>query len=134
MTKAIQHQLKNSDPKAVQLALTLADTCVQNSWTHVPRAINKSFMDELAQVCRGRRGVQNQDEALRLVQVWGRRFEKNRAELPLFFDTYMGMRSQGAAFPPEEAAPAPAASSSRCVPSRVLLNALTCVDHWKLAL
>jgi hypothetical protein len=109
--KAIHHQLKSSDPKVVQLALTLTDTCVQNSWTHVPQAIYKGFMDEIGQICRGRRGVQNQEEALRLVQVWGRRFEQKRSELPIFFDTYMSMRAQGADFPPEEA-PAPTSSTS----------------------
>eukprot|EP00603_Paraphysomonas_imperforata_P002007 CAMPEP_0114426920 /NCGR_PEP_ID=MMETSP0103-20121206/8063_1 /TAXON_ID=37642 ORGANISM="Paraphysomonas imperforata, Strain PA2" /NCGR_SAMPLE_ID=MMETSP0103 /ASSEMBLY_ACC=CAM_ASM_000201 /LENGTH=503 /DNA_ID=CAMNT_0001595929 /DNA_START=151 /DNA_END=1662 /DNA_ORIENTATION=- len=110
--KAVHHQLKNSDPKVVQLALTLVDTCVQNSWTHVPQAINKSFMDEMGQICRGRRGVQNQEEALRLVQLWGRRFEAKRSELPLFFDTYMAMRAQGANFPREESPPPPSTNTS----------------------
>lgn len=107
MVKAIFHQLKNSDAKVVQLALTLIDTCIQNSWTHTPQAINKSFMDEVVNISRGRKGFQNQEEALRLLQVWGRRFERKQSELPLFFETYMTLRAQGVAFPPEEDAPAP---------------------------
>lgn len=102
MVKAVFHQLKSSDAKVVQLALTLIDTCIQNNWTHVPQAINKSFMEEMVNISRGRKGYQNQEEALRLLQVWGRRFERKQAEVPLFFETYMALRAQGVAFPPEE--------------------------------
>jgi hypothetical protein len=110
--KAVFHQLKSSDPKVVQLALTLTDTCIQNSYTLVPPAINKPFMEEMVSITRGRRGFQNQEEALRLIQVWGRRFERKMAEVPLFFETYMSLRAQGVTFPPEEEAPAPSSATA----------------------
>ena len=109
--KAVFHQLKNSDAKVVQLALTLADTCIQNSYTLIPPAINKPFMEELVSIARGRKGFQNQEEALRLIQVWGRRFEAKVSEVPLFFETYMALRAQGLTFPREEVAAAPQASA-----------------------
>ena len=112
MVRAIYHQLKSSDTKVVQLSLTLTDTCIQNSWNYVPQAINRNFMDEVVKISRGRKGVQNQDEALRLIRTWGRRFEKKRSQMPIFYDTYMMLCSQGVSFPPEEEAPPPQASSS----------------------
>jgi growth factor-regulated tyrosine kinase substrate len=109
--KAVFRQLKSSDPKVVLLALTLTDACIQNNYQHIPPSINKTFMEEMVNISRGRKGYQNQEEALRLIQVWGRRFERKQ-EVPLFFETYMNMRTQGVTFPPEEAAPLPASSSS----------------------
>ena len=32
---------------------------------------------------------------------WARAFESRRSSFPLFFDTYMGMKSRGVRFPPE---------------------------------
>lgn len=112
VVKAIHHQLKSSDAKVVQLALTLIDTCIQNNWNYVPQAVNKSFMDEVVKISGGRKGVNNQDDALRLIQTWGRRFERKRSEVPLFFETYMMLRSQGVSFPPEDDAPIPQSSQS----------------------
>lgn len=122
VVKAIFHQLKSSDTKVVQLAITLTDTCIQNCWQHIPKAINKSFMDEIVTISRGRKGYQNQEEALRLIQVWGRRFESKKSEVPIFFDTYMRLRSQGVNFPPEEDSSPSAVSRDNSRPSSVPSN------------
>ena len=100
--KAILHQLKASDPKVVSLALTIIETCVKNC-VSVPQNINRSFMDEMVNIANGRKGFDNQEEALRIIQLWGLTYERRRNELPLFFDTYTAMKTRGMRFPaPEE--------------------------------
>mmetsp|Transcript_15279 Transcript_15279/g.23006 ORF Transcript_15279/g.23006 Transcript_15279/m.23006 type:complete len:441 (+) Transcript_15279:70-1392(+) len=98
--KAIQYQLRNSDPKVVGLALTMIETCVKNC-VAVPQLINRSFMEEMYNIANGRKGFHNQEEALRLIQLWGRTYERKRNELPIFFDTYMAMKTRGVRFPEE---------------------------------
>lgn len=70
--------------------------------------INRSFIDEIVSIANGRKGYNNQDEALRLLQVWGRQYERT----PLLHDTYMSLKAKGAKFPKIESA---SGSNSRLV-------------------
>lgn len=68
--------------------------------------INAPFMDAMASVAKNSKNKnRNSDEALRLVQQWGRAFEKKRSQFPIFFGTFMSMKSQGFSFPEEVEAP-----------------------------
>lgn len=99
--KAILHQLKQSDPKVVGLALTMIETCVKNC-VSVPQNINRSFMDEMVNISTGRKGFDNQEEALRIIQLWGLSYARRRNELPIFYDTYTSLKTRGVRFPQAE--------------------------------
>lgn len=79
----------------------MIETCIKNC-PSIPPAVNKSLMDAIVQVSSGKRGYRAQDEALRLIQSWGRMFEKRRHDLPIFYDTYMHLKTKGVQFPPLE--------------------------------
>ncbi|CAE7608724.1 TOL1, partial [Symbiodinium microadriaticum] len=102
--KAILHQLKSSDPKVVALALTMIETCTKNC-VSVPQNINRSFMDEMVNISTGRKGFDNQEDALKMIQMWGLSYERRRNELPLFFETYMTLKTRGIRFPEPEDQP-----------------------------
>lgn len=127
--RAIMRRLGDSDPKVVSLALVVAETCMKNCGKRFAGAITQTFMDELIAVGRGRSSAHNTEEALRILQQWGRAFEQKKSTYPIFFETYMSLKAKNVRFPPEEEgitpgfepkktsapapAPAPASVSSR---------------------
>lgn len=115
--KAIMRRLGDSDPKVVGLALVVAETCMKNCGQRFAGAITQSFMDELVAVGRGRSGAHNQEEALRIVQQWGRAFEQKRSTFPIFFETFMSLKAKNVRFPPEEAGITPGFETKRTVPA-----------------
>lgn len=56
-------------------------------------AVNAPFMDEMAAVGRGRSDAHNAEDALRLIQHWGRQFESKKAKFPIFFETFIRLRA-----------------------------------------
>jgi hypothetical protein len=102
--KAILRRLRESDENTVFLALIVCEACMKNCGNRfVACAHQKQFFDEITVVARGNRGSKNADEALRLIQSWGRLFEhQNRDSFPMFFDRYVQMKSKGFLFPAEE--------------------------------
>jgi hypothetical protein len=106
--------LKSSEQKSVELAMAMLETCIKNCKS-IPSLVTRSVMEELVGIANGKRGHRNQDEALRLIQSWGRTFEKRRSELPIFYDTFMHLKSKGAQFPqldPQDATVSPTSVSS----------------------
>ena len=101
--KALHRRLQDTDEKIVLLALTLTETCMKNCGQQFPSVINRSFMDDLVVAAKGNKGPRAQDEALRLIQQWGKTFQRNRS-LPIFYDTYANLKARGASFPPDETA------------------------------
>eukprot|EP00607_Mallomonas_marina_P001505 CAMPEP_0182427708 /NCGR_PEP_ID=MMETSP1167-20130531/19002_1 /TAXON_ID=2988 /ORGANISM="Mallomonas Sp, Strain CCMP3275" /LENGTH=379 /DNA_ID=CAMNT_0024610141 /DNA_START=360 /DNA_END=1499 /DNA_ORIENTATION=+ len=65
-------------------------------------------MDEMIQLSKGSKGSKNQEDALRLIQQWGKMFQNNRGPLSFYYDTYSSMKCRGVQFPPDED-PSPAA-------------------------
>lgn len=104
--RAIRRRLMDSDQQTVFLALILLETCMKNCGTNFASFVDRSIMDEVVNIgVKGSKGVKNQEEALRLIQQWARTYEQRRSSFPLFFDTYMSLKSRGVSFPREEAAP-----------------------------
>jgi hypothetical protein len=103
--KAIKRRLNDSDQMTVFLALILLETCMKNCGIDFAASFDRPLMEDVVTVAKGSRGVKNAEEALRLIQEWGRTFETRRTSFPIFFDTYMGMKSRGMTFPKEEEVP-----------------------------
>lgn len=103
--RALSRRLQDSDYNTVNLSLIIAESCMKNMGLRFAGAINKNFMDLLVGLARGSKGGKNANESLRIIQEWGREFEDRRGAYPLFFDTYMTLRSRGFRFPPESGAP-----------------------------
>jgi hypothetical protein len=113
VSKALLRRLADSDPKVVSLSLVLAETCMKNAgnqfagkfqvllvsllwhwlWLIVTAAVNQQFMDEMANIGKGRSDPRNAEDALRLIQQWGRQFEQKRNKFPIFFDTFVRLRA-----------------------------------------
>ena len=100
---ALSTRLKDGDNKVVYLTLVILETCMKNCGKMLASQIGAPFMQEMIAMTKGSRGKKNADEAARLLQQWGRAFEKDRAKLPLFFDTYVALKAKGVTFPPEDA-------------------------------
>ena len=84
----------------VFLALTITETCMKNCGVSFASNINKSFMDEMVNIARGSRGPATQDEALKLIQSWGKTYIGSNS-LPIFYETFSRLRARGIQFPPE---------------------------------
>lgn len=103
--RALLVQLQSSDPKVVSFALTICESCMKNCTATFPALVNKAFMNELCNIARGSKGFHNQEDALRLIQSWNKMFESRRNEIPIFFETYMSLKTSGIRFPQEECPP-----------------------------
>lgn len=101
-TKAIYRRLLDNDQNTVYLTLIIFESCMKNCGTHFAQEVNKSLMDEMSNIARGSKGNKNSFEALRLIQEWGRAYEKKRGVFPLFYDTYMALKMKGLQFPKED--------------------------------
>lgn len=117
--RAIRRRLTDNDQQTVYLALILLETCMKNCGTDFASYVDRSIMDEIVNIgAKGTKGVKNQEEALRLIQQWARIFEQRRSSFPLFFDTYMSLKSRGVTFPREEANVANDNAGGRANPRR----------------
>ena len=99
--KAIQRRLQDSDPKIVYLALTMTETCMKNCGQIIAPFVTKSFMDDMISIAKGNKGIQNHEEALRLLQQWAKMFKNKVGPQSIFYDTYSMLRLRGMRFPPD---------------------------------
>jgi hypothetical protein len=100
--RAIKRRLGDNDQQTVYLALILFETCLKNCGTEFAGVVDRSIMDEMVRIAQGAKGIKNSEEALRLIATWARVFEHRRSSYPLFFDTFMHMKSRGITFPKED--------------------------------
>lgn len=100
--QAMSKRLQETDNKIVNLTLTIVETCMKNCGTHFASKVDRPFMTEITNISRGMRGVENKETALRLIQSWGREFERSKSTLPIFWDTYISLKAKGVNFPPED--------------------------------
>lgn len=100
--RAIRRRLMDSDHMTVSLALTLLETCMKNCGSEFAARFDRNLMDEVVNVAvKENKGLKNKEEALRLIQQWGRAYETRRS-IPLFFETFMGLKARGISFPKED--------------------------------
>lgn len=101
-TRAIMLRLQNSDENTVYLSMVIAETCMKNCGPRFAMSIDKPFMDILVTISKGGKNTKNGEQALLLIQQWGRAFESRRNVFPIFFDTFIAMKAKGFVFPKEE--------------------------------
>jgi len=100
--KALLRRMQDPDQKVVSLSLVIAEACMKNCGQNFASFVTKPFMDEMVTISKGSKGTNNQEDALRLIQQWGKAFQANRGPLSFFYDTYANLRSKGIHFPPDE--------------------------------
>lgn len=102
--RAIFRRLKDNNPNTQYLALIVMETCIKNCGINFARHVDKAIMNEIAVISRGNFVGPNKpsDEALRLIQQWGKAFESKRQTLPVFYDTYHNLKGRGVVFPKDE--------------------------------
>lgn len=120
--RAFRRKLRDSNPKVVQLTLTLLEAAVKNadqpgrdSAFHALVGTSE-FLSNVATLTDGKKGWDVKEQALALLQQWGLSFQVKQATLA-FYSTYMDLRLQGVQFPRLEASspiftPPPQSSSS----------------------
>ena len=101
-TRAIAKRLQESDEKIVSLTLIIAETCMKNCGTHFASAIGKPLMTEIVNISKGSKGRENREMALKLIQQWAREYEKKKSTLPIFYETFSGLKAMSVSFPPED--------------------------------
>jgi hypothetical protein len=101
--KVLYKRLQENDYHIVLLTLTVIETCMKNCGGPFISKINVQFMDEMISIARCSKGAPAAQEALRLIQQWGIAFENQRNQYPIFFDTYVMLKSKGIIFPSEDA-------------------------------
>eukprot|EP01038_Epipyxis_sp_PR26KG_P006402 gene6402-8813_t len=100
--RAFYRRLQDNDFNTVYLTLILMETCVKNCGTNFARCVDRSIMDEMSNLAKGSKGEKNSFESLRLIQQWGRAYESKKSSLPIFFETFVNLKSKGFQFPKEE--------------------------------
>ncbi|RYH29772.1 hypothetical protein EON65_07295 [archaeon] len=103
--KAIHRRLQDNNQNTIFLTLVLLETCMKNCGPNFHASFDRTLMDDVVKIAKSSKGTKNSEEALRLIQQWGRVFEAKRVTLPLFFDTFVGLKSRGISFPKEEENP-----------------------------
>eukprot|EP01031_Cornospumella_fuschlensis_P049761 gene49761-60915_t len=103
--KAIRRRLQDSNQNTIYLTLILLETCMKNCGSPFHASFDRTLMDDVVKIAKGSKGNKNSEEALRLIQQWGRVFENKRSVCPIFFDTFVGLKSRGISFPKEEENP-----------------------------
>lgn len=102
--RAISRRLKDSNQTTIYLTLIVLETCVKNCSSSFAKHIDKNLMNDICAISRGQYTGPNKpsDEALRLIQQWGKAFASKRQTLPLFYDTYNNLKSRGVVFPKDD--------------------------------
>jgi hypothetical protein len=117
--KILYKRLQENDHHIVILTLTVIETCMKNCGNPFISKITITFMEEMIAIARCSKGANAAQEALRLIQQWGKAFENQRNQYPIFFDTYVMLKSKGIIFPSEEAT---GAASFEVSPNRIISN------------
>eukprot|EP01035_Chromulina_nebulosa_P019989 gene19989-25959_t len=116
--RVLHRRFQESDPKIISLSLVLIESLMKNCESRIAPSIDKAFMDEIVSVAKGLRGKRNSEEAIRLIQEWGKDFEKRRHNLPIYFDTYVTLKSRGMVFPVDD----PLQSSNTVIGGSVIID------------
>jgi len=127
--RAFRRKLRDSNPKVLQLTLTLLEAAVKNAdqpgWDSPFHALvgTSEFLSNVAALTDGKKGWDVKEQALALLQQWGLSFQAKQVTLA-FYSTYMDLRLQGVQFPRLEASspiftppPQPSSFSSSSSPS-----------------
>jgi signal transducing adaptor molecule len=101
-TRVIYSRFQQPEQNVCSLTLVLIESCMKNCREKYSDSINSQFIDVLVDIAKGSSGLRNSEEALRIIQDWGREFEGQRAVKPIFFDTYVDLKAKGFRFPPED--------------------------------
>lgn len=96
--RCLLRRLQESEPKVVELSLTIAETCMKNCMAFM-RCIEQPFMDEMIGITRGQKGKNNAAESLRLIQQWAKGLQQQKTRSSVFDETYLAMKKRGISFP-----------------------------------
>eukprot|EP01035_Chromulina_nebulosa_P031575 gene31575-42103_t len=94
--RAIQRRLKDSNTSTVYLTLIVMETCIKNCGSNFARHVDKILMNDIVSISKTQYLGPNKpsDEALRLIQQWGKAFASKRQTLPIFYDVYNNLKSR----------------------------------------
>lgn len=110
--RVILRRLQDSDHTVVSLSLVLTEACMKNCGQKFAMALSKAFLDEVTNIAvKASKGHKNSEDALRLIQEWGKSYESLKKSLP-FYDSYIALKSRGVKFPVDDSM-----SSSAYAPS-----------------
>jgi hypothetical protein len=102
-SKAIKRRLSSeNEAQTVFLALLLLEACMKNCTANFAPSFDRSLMEEVVNIAKGGKGAKNSEEALRLIQQWGKTYDKNRL-YPIFWETYSSLKQRGTTFPKDDA-------------------------------
>jgi hypothetical protein len=117
-SRAIKRRLSSeNEAQTVYLALLLLEACMKNCTANFAPSFDRSLMEEVVNIAKGGKGAKNSEEALRLIQQWGRTFERNRL-YPVFWETYSSLKQRGTTFPKDDALEASLNTASASSPSQ----------------
>lgn len=102
--RVLMKRLDASEHAVINLTLVLIEALMKNCREKFSGGITADFMTSLTDISKGNRGLRNSEEALRIIQDWGREFESEKADKPLFYDTYAALKARGLVFPAEDPA------------------------------
>ncbi len=99
VVRALRKRLRLKNPKVQLLSLTLADQLVRSCGLEVHQQIaSKDFMSDMQSLVSGMNAEVDMEvnrKALLIIQCWGESFKDCRDELPLYYEMYASLRSQG---------------------------------------
>jgi hypothetical protein len=99
VVRALRKRLHLKNPKVQLLSLTLTDQLVRSCGLEVHQQIaSKDFMSDMQSLVSGMNAEVDMEvnrKALLIIQCWGESFKDCRDELPLYYEMYASLRSQG---------------------------------------
>ena len=107
--RSLRARLKSRSVGAQMLALTLLELLVKNCGPELHLQVaTKDFMGDLTHLTHpGNADGRVSRKVLQLVHAWGESFKEVRRDIPVFYDTYQALCSQGVQFPPFDPSLAP---------------------------
>jgi len=103
--KMLRRQLRSENGKTTKLALELTDAAIKNCSARLHFVVaTKGFLGDVVALAEGKKSGmwEARGEALKFIQEWGLGFKEKREHLPLFYETYISLKTKGAAFPQAE--------------------------------
>ena len=97
--RELRKRLRLKNPKVQLLSLNLADQLVRNCGLDLHQQVaSKDFMTDMQNLVSGMHAEVDMEvnrKALLLIQCWGESFKEYRDELPLYYEIYASLKSQG---------------------------------------
>eukprot|EP00286_Rhodomonas_abbreviata_P006735 CAMPEP_0181324014 /NCGR_PEP_ID=MMETSP1101-20121128/20113_1 /TAXON_ID=46948 /ORGANISM="Rhodomonas abbreviata, Strain Caron Lab Isolate" /LENGTH=307 /DNA_ID=CAMNT_0023432121 /DNA_START=106 /DNA_END=1026 /DNA_ORIENTATION=- len=99
--RSLRKRMKHKNPKVQLLSLSVLEAAVKNCGPELLMQVaSKDLMGDLqAFVLQPDVELGVQRKVLQLVQAWGEAFKDTREDMPLFYETYSALKSQGIRFP-----------------------------------